>query len=209
MKIELIDKISKDIEKALQPYVGRYNINNYVLNEIKKAIAQYLNHVVLEEYKINFPEGEILWNNIKANIINAEITMYLNPKIGVSFDVDKEGNLIVGTLKVYPLFSNNSKYPIYNEDMPPKPGMYLGLFNGRDRLDQDMEGWGSNGPIIGPLEYAHTTYADEIKLMFKHGEDFAKYGFDSIDPWLTIKRDGLVEFQGKYYGDWTTYCYGI
>lgn len=36
--------------------------------------------------------------------------------------------------------------------------VYLYLFHGRDRFDQDMDAWGRECPAIGPLSYVHTTY---------------------------------------------------
>ncbi len=61
--------------------------------------------------------------------------------------------------------------PLYGErDTSLPAGLYLGLFHGRDTPDADMDDWGFVGPIIGPLEYAHTTYASEIKLHFVDGQ---------------------------------------
>lgn len=43
-------------------------------------------------------------------------------------------------------------------------GVYLELFHGRRSLDQDMDDWGLEGPILGPFDWVHTTYGSEIKL---------------------------------------------
>jgi hypothetical protein len=40
---------------------------------------------------------------------------------------------------------------------PDEPGLYLSLFHGRKDQDDRMIEWGFNGPLIGPLGYAHTT----------------------------------------------------
>ena len=42
--------------------------------------------------------------------------------------------------------------------------VYLYLFHGRDRFDQDMDAWGRECPAIGPLSYVHTTYGGDVKL---------------------------------------------
>lgn len=66
--------------------------------------------------------------------------------------------------------------PAYTSDYTKlKPGMYLGLFHGRTKPDQDMTDWGFHGPVIGPLEFVHTTYASEVKLQFTDPEDFRRY----------------------------------
>lgn len=56
-----------------------------------------------------------------------------------------------------------------------KPGLYLGLFHGRSTPDEVVDDWGFAGPIIGPLEYVHTTYACDVKLKFVEPADFRRY----------------------------------
>jgi hypothetical protein len=58
-------------------------------------------------------------------------------------------------------------------DLPP--GMYVALFHGRDDPDTDMDDWGFDGPVIGPLEYVHTTYAADVKLRFIGGQTAARH----------------------------------
>ncbi|GEM_PF-912660 len=43
-------------------------------------------------------------------------------------------------------------------------GLYLHLYHGRKDPDEDLEDWGSDGPVIGPLAYVHTTYMCDIKF---------------------------------------------
>lgn len=73
---------------------------------------------------------------------------------------------------------------------------YLQLFHGRKNLYEILEDWGEEGPIIGPLDYIHTTYAVEIKFEISGRSD--SYG------WLTIHGD-LVYYDGYYYGDWSSF----
>lgn len=86
---------------------------------------------------------------------------------------------------------------VYNTDSMKdlKPGLYLGLFHGRKSSDEELDGWGENGPVIGPLQYVHTTYVSHIRFC-PVGEP------DAID--LKIRED-MVEFHGMYYGDWTVF----
>jgi hypothetical protein len=73
---------------------------------------------------------------------------------------------------------------------------YLQLFHGRKNPYEILEDWGEEGPIIGPLDYIHTTYAAEIKFEISGRSD--SYG------WLTICGD-LVYYDGNYYGDWSSF----
>jgi len=86
--------------------------------------------------------------------------------------------------------------------------MYLELFHGRKTKEEDMDDWGFQGPSIGPLQYAHTTYGNEIKMAFVNDEDRVRFGFKEPECWLTIE-EGMVVYQDSYYGDWSTwFCAG-
>jgi len=95
--------------------------------------------------------------------------------------------------------------PVYNVDKPTEPGLYLGLFHGRNDPKMTIEDWGSNGPIIGPLQHVHTTYATHIKLAFLNQEDIRKYGFNTESMIDLDIEDGMVVFQNTWYGDWTVF----
>ena len=95
--------------------------------------------------------------------------------------------------------------PTYNETKNLKPGLYLGLMHGRDTVDQDMDGWGFNGPVIGPLNYVHTTYGSELKLEFVDEVDRLMYFGDAPQEVIAVHTDGLLMYGGKYYGDWTVF----
>ena len=74
--------------------------------------------------------------------------------------------------------------------------MYIKLFHGRDTRDQGMDDWGYDGPILGPLKHAHTSYGLKIHLRF-------------VDPKREDRdiriEDGLAVFDGRYYGDWSVF----
>lgn len=92
-------------------------------------------------------------------------------------------------------------------DLPTKPGMYLATLHGRANLDEQVHGWGTAGPLIGPLEYFHTTYVTTMRMMFESEEDEALYFSDVVFPnphELTLHRDMLV-YNGVFYGDWTVF----
>jgi hypothetical protein len=72
--------------------------------------------------------------------------------------------------------------------------LYIRLFHGRTDPHQDMDDWGSDGPIFGPYEYEHTTYAWDIKL--------GKPGGNCDELYV---HEGMVYYDGVYYGDWTVF----
>jgi hypothetical protein len=94
--------------------------------------------------------------------------------------------------------------PVYGI-RPQKPGMYLGLFHGRDTPNEAMNGWGFDGPALGPLKHVHTTYACSMNVEFTSQSD-AHLLTGSNDTFLELQLDGdLLCFGGKLYGDWTVY----
>lgn len=97
--------------------------------------------------------------------------------------------------------------PIYTVDEPSQSGIYLALFHGRKRPNAQLSDWGFNGPLIGPLKDCHTTYAAHIKLSFIKPEDSRKYGFNPENMIDLNIIDGMVVFDGKYYGDWRVFCH--
>lgn len=91
-----------------------------------------------------------------------------------------------------------------------EPGMYLGLFHGfkNEQEREETDDWGANGPCIGPLIYAHTTYCAHIKLRFKDDETAQKFGFNEADDYNEIKIKGDVAvYDGMEYGDWTCFVH--
>jgi hypothetical protein len=99
--------------------------------------------------------------------------------------------------------------PRYGEHDDEPEGIYLGLFHGYINDDDREEGgdWGIDGPVIGPLEYVHTTYAAHIKLWF-HDSERAKLYFDKeryCDVELYVGMDNCLSFGGVEFGDWTVF----
>ncbi|MFM8609071.1 MAG: hypothetical protein ACKOCJ_01220 [Burkholderiaceae bacterium] len=87
---------------------------------------------------------------------------------------------------------------------PHKPGLYLGLFHGRDDPKARMDDWGDDGPAIGPLRWCHTTYASTLRINFVDAADAALYFGDDFDGEVPMHEDMLM-YEGRYYGDWTVY----
>jgi len=75
-------------------------------------------------------------------------------------------------------------------------GVYLRLFNGRrllpDGVIEELDNWGAEGPVFGPFEFVHTTYAADVNFQSKTAGAGALYIIDDS-----------VYYDGLYYGDWT------
>ena len=102
---------------------------------------------------------------------------------------------------------SKKKYPIYGGDLKGiKPGLYLGLFHGfrNENKRAASDGWGANGPMIGPLQFVHTTYGNDVKFKFINSKDAAKYGLNEED-FLAVNKDDTIEFRCMKYGDWTVF----
>lgn len=82
-------------------------------------------------------------------------------------------------------------------DAPRPAGLYLTLFHGRDTPEEEMDDWGYDGPIIGPFKWCHITYCTTFNFGFVGDEDGT--GPTTV---VTITKDSLILFDGKYYGDW-------
>lgn len=67
--------------------------------------------------------------------------------------------------------------------------VYLNLYHGRHSREEELDDWGFDGPILGPFPSIQITYGSHIKTTTK------------VD--LGIDSDGLVEFFGAYYGDFS------
>jgi len=96
------------------------------------------------------------------------------------------------------------KVPVYGVK-PEKPGMYLGLFHGRKKVNEVMQEWGFDGPCLGPLNYFHTTYASTIQIEFENPVDAHRFtGSYTLQCELQLNGDMLI-YDGSYFGDWTVY----
>jgi hypothetical protein len=114
-------------------------------------------------------------------------------KIGDSHvAVDAKTGLILGC--------ENEDYP-HIRNVAKQAPVYLHLFHGRIPGKAELDGWGFNGPTIGPLDYVHCTYMCDVKFGFQDGHDAIPFGLGQ-EGHLNIVGD-CVEFDGKLYGDWS------
>jgi hypothetical protein len=72
--------------------------------------------------------------------------------------------------------------------------IYIRLFHGRTDPNQNMDDWGTDGPVFGPYEFAHTTYSYHLKL--GNADDNVQELFMYED---------MLYYDGVYYGDWTVF----
>lgn len=72
--------------------------------------------------------------------------------------------------------------------------VYLQLYHGRTDPDAQMEDWGTDGPLIGPLEWIKVAYLRNIRIAFlKDGK--------IVDAFFGIVDD-MIFYDGVYYGDY-------
>lgn len=76
--------------------------------------------------------------------------------------------------------------------------VYLELFHGRRTLTEELADWGTEGPIVGPFRYVHTTYATDIKIETADGacDELHLVGEETPD---------LLCYDGVFYGDWSVF----
>ena len=76
--------------------------------------------------------------------------------------------------------------------------LYIRLFHGRTDPNQDMDEWGSDGPVLGPYQFVHTTYTSFIK--------FGKSNGYCDEMFL---HEDMLYYDGVYYGDWSIFSVKI
>ncbi len=72
--------------------------------------------------------------------------------------------------------------------------LYLRLFHGRSDPAEQLDDWGSDGPVFGPYQFVHTTYTYHVKLGKPDGT------FDELSVF-----DDMLYYGGVYYGDWSVF----
>lgn len=89
-------------------------------------------------------------------------------------------------------------------------GLYIGCYHGRKSIDEELNDWGTVGPVIGPLKYAHVTYMSDVKFDFVSLERLKEYfhvdnDFNQTEGHFNCPEGMLEVGDGKYYGDWTVF----
>jgi hypothetical protein len=82
-----------------------------------------------------------------------------------------------------------------------KGKLYLRLFNGRRKVNDEVEEIGFHGPVIGPILWAHMTYNESIGLGFESQEETGPM-FPSDGKYGLVFHQGHIAFNGSFYGDW-------
>jgi hypothetical protein len=99
----------------------------------------------------------------------------------------------------------------YN-DTVKVPGLYIAFFHGRNHPNSPMDDWGYDGPMIGPVQFVHTTYDGRPSFQFINEKDAERF----IKAFPEIKGDiheyeipetveGMWKIGGHYYGDMTIF----
>jgi len=101
----------------------------------------------------------------------------------------------------------------------PEQALFLRLFHGRREPAENPEDWGSDGPVIGPLAFVHTTYLRDVKfaaapevmdrffpaVMANWRARKLSNALGPLCDWQFTSVDDLLEYDGVYYGDWTVF----
>lgn len=82
---------------------------------------------------------------------------------------------------------------------PLVPGkLYLRLYHGRTNPEQEMDDWGFEGPVIGPVTAVVATYLQDIRVFGERPTD---------ELWLESTK-GMIVWEASYYGDFAVFCAG-
>jgi hypothetical protein len=67
--------------------------------------------------------------------------------------------------------------------------VYINLFHGRHSDVEEIDGWGYNGPVLGPFKHIHITYGQHIKT----------------ETNFSLGIDGFIKYIGSFYGDFSIF----
>ena len=72
--------------------------------------------------------------------------------------------------------------------------LYIRLFHGRTDPEQDMDDWGSDGPVLGPYKFVHVTYTSLVRLGCENGSCMELFLYED-----------MLYYGDIYYGDWSVF----
>jgi len=72
--------------------------------------------------------------------------------------------------------------------------IYIELFHGRRTVDEELDNWGFEGPVIGPFPFFHLTYGFHAKMEKEE---------------LVIGENDLVLYKGAFYEDLSVFSKDI
>lgn len=91
-----------------------------------------------------------------------------------------------------PTLHTGKSYPCDENALPPSSA-FLGFFHGRSSPDEVMLDWGTNGPILGPIEMLSVNLSENTIRV--NGEN----GSQMVIP----VADEMAALDGRHYGDFT------
>lgn len=68
--------------------------------------------------------------------------------------------------------------------------VYVHLYHGREKADEDLENWGFDGPTLGPFEQVVWTYGTIRLQSTEDGE-----------LWDLPRHEDMIVWRGHYFGD--------
>ena len=163
----------------------------------------------------------VLANGTPASFFYAGI---LSDEVAAQFALDDCRTPEAALAVVRRLGSRTFQYALVEEPavspesaMPASPSVYLRLFHGQRDPDEDLEEWGSEGPVIGPFAFVQVTYMCDVKFAASP-EVMERFFPDVMSGWrardlanargplcdwrFDVQGD-LILYDGVYYGDWS------
>lgn len=159
------------------------------MNPLETSLGQGNSYDIALEHLAQAQARKILR---QGENIESELTKFLRTYLKT---IDAE--IILSTYSEHMLLKQHT-----HSTSPSKPGLYLRLSHGRQAIDEALDGWGDDGPWIGPLRWFHCTYLQDFGIGFENGEELNDLGLrlDAAPPML-FEHD-MIYLDGMYYGCW-------
>jgi len=83
-----------------------------------------------------------------------------------------------------------------------KQSVYVRLFHGRKEVGEQLEDWGSEGPVIGPVGLSWTYGTLKLHKLVEGSDNPASVEWDSMEHVeMGGEANDLIQCGGFFYGD--------
>lgn len=76
-------------------------------------------------------------------------------------------------------------------------GIIIDLYHGHHTPEEQLNGWGFDGPVLGPFPYYHITYNSTVNI----GDEGIMIAGKLVESLPEYDNSGFIPFLGAYYGD--------
>lgn len=140
----------------------------------------------------------------KCNLFNAtQANMTVHLRSGCFLAMTYGGNMRLGVSGEDP-FLELREVPEKVLVEPEYPGhkLWLNLWHGREKHDEDMDEWGFDASSVE----GHVPPKGDVMIFVKEGVRVITFDQQAPGGWTEILVpivEGMVHFGGNYYGDWS------